>query len=346
MEKDNYQRLSYRERVIIETLWAEKRSKTFIANQLNRDKSTVSRELNKWIQNDFDTYDARLAHWCAQEDYLTKRKLDRITQYSVLRFYVFRGLLRKWSPEQISGRIKRDYPEDPLMRISYESIYAYIYRHPNGKLNKKLISLLPRHRARRRKRIGPVPYRVRIEDATSIDQRPQEISERMEIGHWEGDLMIGRDRGSALGTLVERKTRFTYIMRLKDRKSETVTGEFIKVFNKLSSRLKKTMTYDNGFEMSGHKMITEKTGVKVYFAHPYSSWERGTNENTNGLIRRFLPKRTDFNLVTDEELAQIQERLNHRPRKVLAYRTPVEEVEKELQKRWSSRNDQSVNVRK
>ena len=346
MERAKYQRLSFRERVIIQTLWTQKKSKTFISNQLKRDKSTVCREINKWIQNDIDTYDAQLAHWCAQEDYLTKRCLDRISIYSLLRFYVFRGLLRKWSPEQIAGRIKRDYPNDPVMRISYESIYAYIYRHPNGKINKKLISLLPRHRSRRRKRSGPVPYRGRIEEAISIDQRPLHIAKREEVGHWEGDLMIGRDRGSALGTLVERKTRFTYIMRVKDRKSETVTGAFIRVFKRLRGRLKKTMTYDNGFEMASHKLITEQTGVKVYFAHPYSSWERGTNENTNGLIRRYLPKGTDFNLVTDAELSQIQEKLNHRPRKVLAYRTPVEAIERELQKNKGSCNYQSVNVRK
>ena len=146
----------------------------------------------------------------------------------------------------------------------------------------------------------------------------------------EGDLMIGANQASAIATLVERKTRFTYIIKLNDRKSETVTMAFKNYLNKLDATLKRTMTYDNGFEMANHQWLTQQTGTDIYFAHPYSSWERGTNENTNGLIRRFLPKKTDFNLISKRELKSIQDKLNNRPRKVLQYITPNEALLNEI----------------
>tara|TARA_B100000809_G_C14966086_1_gene469157 strand:+ start:171 stop:626 length:456 start_codon:yes stop_codon:yes gene_type:complete len=144
------------------------------------------------------------------------------------------------------------------------------------------------------------------------------------LGHWEGDLIIGLGHKSAIGTLVERTSTLTYIVKLKDRKSRTVITGFTKEFNRLNSNLTKTLTYDNGLEMARHKQLTEATVVKVYFAHPYSSWERGTNENTNGLIRRYFPKKTDFNTVNEQQLKQFQNMLNNRPGKVLIYKTPME----------------------
>jgi len=170
---------------------------------------------------------------------------------------------------------------------------------------------------------------MRIIDAVSIDQRPKHIELREEVGHWEGDLVIGAKYASAIGTLVERKTRYTYIVKLKDRKSETVTTAFGKPLNKMDSQFRKTMTYDNGMEMANHKSFTQNTGMPVFFAHPFSSWERGTNENTNGLIRRYLPKKTDFNKVKESELKIIQDKLNNRPRKILGFYTPNEMIQKE-----------------
>ena len=324
MEKTQYKRLSLKERIIIETLLKEKKRKTFIAKQLNRSRSAISREINKWVRNPEDSYKAELAHWYAVDDNNTKRYYDKITQYPKLRIYVYRGLMKKWSPEQISGRIKLEYPGDEIMRISYESIYKHIYTHPQGRINKKLISLLPYHKTRRRKLKRRDKQKGRIKDGVSIELRPKQIENREEIGHWEGDLIIGSKQNSAIGTNVERKIRYTHIIKLKDRKSKTVVKSFAKRINELPIQLRKTMTYDNGKEMANHKLFTKETGMQVYFAHPYSAWERGTNENTNGLIRRYFPKGTDFNKVTEEQIKMVEEILNNRPRKVLGYKTPSE----------------------
>jgi IS30 family transposase len=329
MEEKKYKRLTFQERVIIETLLGEEKSKSFIALRLNRSRSTITREINKWVKKPWEKYNAELAHWDAEDDYLNKRNLDKIGTFKKLKFYVYKGLLNSWSPEQIAGRIKDDYPNDPIMSISHEAIYMHIYSHPQASLNRKLIALLPYQKTRRKRANAVNKRRVRIKDQVSIDQRPKHIEERKEIGHWEGDLMIGVKQASAIGTLVERKSRFTYIVKLKDRKSETVRKGFSKELNKLNVKLKKTLTYDNGLEMAQHKLLTEKTGIQVYFAHPYSSWERGTNENTNGLIRRFFPKGTNFNEIDERQLKEVQNKLNNRPRKVLGYRTPTEIMELE-----------------
>lgn len=324
MEEKKYKRLSFQERVIIETLVGEDKSKSFIATKLKRSRSTITREINKWVQNPGETYNAELAHWNAADDYLNKRNRDKIGTYKSLKFYVYKGLLNQWSPEQISGRIKLKYPNDPIMSISYEAIYMHIYSHPQARLNRKLIALLPYHKSRRRKVKATKKRIIRIKDQVSIDQRPKHIEERLEIGHWEGDLMIGVKQSSAIGTLVERKARYVNIVKLGNRRSATVRKGFTKEFNKLDDIFKKTMTYDNGTEMAQHKLLTKQTGIQVYFAHPYSSWERGTNENTNGLIRRYFPKGTNFNDITEKQLKEVEYKLNNRPRKILGYKTPSE----------------------
>jgi IS30 family transposase len=323
-------RLTHKERIQIETLLNENKSKAYIAKTLNRSRSTITREVNKWVQSDKDKYSADLAHWNAKDDYLNKRNLDKISTYKQLQFYVYKGLLSNWTPEQIAGRIKEKYPNDPIMSISHESIYRYIYTHPQASLNKKLIKLLVRKKTRRRppkKRRGTGS---KITNQVSIDSRPKHIDLRNEIGHWEGDLMIGKDHKSAIGTIVERKSRYTLIIKLKARNSKEVAKMFSKKLNQLNPLFKKTMTYDNGIEMARHQEITQKTGMKIYFAHPYSSWERGTNENTNGLIRRYLPKGTDFNEIDKKTLQIIQDKLNNRPRKIIGYKTPKEIMDSEL----------------
>lgn len=325
MKPKKYKRLTYRERVIIQTLLEEKKSKSFISTKLKRSRSTISREINKFvIDSKYDKYDAKLADWCAKDDYLNKRNLDKIETHKKLQIYVYKGLLKHWSPEQISGRIKLDYPNDPIMTISHEAIYQHIYAHRQASLNKKLIALLPYHKSIRKRANAYSKRKTRIKNQISIEQRPLHIENRKEVGHWEGDLVIGKGQKSAIGTNVERKTRYVIISKLKDRKSKTVTTEFYRDLKPFPKKLKKTMTYDNGMEMAQHEFFTSKTGMIVYFAHPYSSWERGTNENTNGLIRRFFPKKTDFNKISKEQLKIAQDKLNNRPRKVLNYKTPAE----------------------
>ena len=330
MKVKKHRRLTLKERIIIQTLLKEKKSKSYIAIRLDRSRSTIGREVNKWIQKKEDKYDAELAHWCVKEDYLNKRNLDKISTYSLLKFFVYKGLLSNWTPEQISGRLKELYPNDPIMSISHEAIYRHIYTRPQASLNKKLIKLLVRKKTRRRtpkKRRGGGS---KIVNQVSIDNRPKHIELRNEIGHWEGDLVIGKNHKSAIGTIVERKTRFTLIIQLESKKAEEVAKEFSKILNKLNPIYKKSMTYDNGIEMARHEKITKKTGMKIYFAHPYSSWERGTNENTNGLIRRYLPKGTNFNEIDLKQLQIIQQKLNNRPRKIIGYKTPKEMMDNEL----------------
>jgi IS30 family transposase len=330
MELKKQRRLTLKERVIIQTLLIEKKSKSYIAIRLGRTRSTIGREVNKWVQKKEDNYDAELSHWCAKEDYLNKRNLDKISTYPLLKFFVYRGLLSNWTPEQISGRLKELYPNDQIMSISHEAIYRHIYTRPQARLNKKLIKLLVRKKTRRR---SPKKRRgggSKIINQVSIDNRPQHIELRNEVGHWEGDLVIGKNHKSAIGTIVERKTRFTLIVKLESKKAGEVANEFSKILNKLNPIYKKTMTYDNGIEMARHEKITKNTGMKIYFAHPYSSWERGTNENTNGLIRRYLPKGTNFNEIHINQLQIIQEKLNNRPRKIIGYKTPKEMMDLEL----------------
>lgn len=277
MNTKKHSRLSLKERVIIETLLEENRSRSFISKKLNRSRSTITREVNKWVSSPEDRYDASLADWLAKDDYLNKHNLDKINSHKRLKSYVYRGLLKGWSPEQIAGRIKVQYPNDPIMTISHEAIYMHIYCHPQASLNKKLIRLLPYQKTRRRRPNAKTKRGSKIKDQVSIDKRPEHIGNRREIGHWEGDLVIGKGQKSAIGTLVERKSRYTCIVKLKDRKSRTVTNQFCNEFKLFDKKLTKTMTYDNGVEMARHRTLTKKTGVLVYFAHPYASWERGTN---------------------------------------------------------------------
>jgi transposase, IS30 family len=328
--KKIHKRLSYKERIVIETLLKENKNKNYIAKQLNRNRATITREVNLWIIKPTDFYKANMAHWYALEANKYKHSSNKINDNTRLKIHIYRNLLLGTSPELIAGRLKILYPNDPIMSISHESIYKHIYRHRQSALGRKLIKLLPYHHHKRRENRKFGKKRQRIKDQISIEDRPGHVELRLEVGHWEGDLMIGIGQKSAIGTIVERKTRFTFIVKLENRKSQTVTYQFAKILNTLPQFIRKTMTYDNGMEMANHQWLTNNTGMDIFFAHPYSSWERGTNENTNGLIRRFLPKGTDFNNVTEQQLKAIENNLNNRPKKVLGYKTPKEQMTQEI----------------
>jgi IS30 family transposase len=267
-----HRRLTLKERIIIETLLNENKSKSYIANQLKRNRSTITREVNNWIKKPSDKYDATIANFFAKEEYLNKRNLNKINTHKRLKAFVYRGLLSGFSPEQIAGRIKVLYPNDTTMSISHEAIYQHIYKHRQSYLGKKLIKLLPYHHHKRREKRKFAKNRVRIKDQVNIRQRPQHVELRLEVGHWEGDLMIGTGQKSAIGTIVERKTRYTLIIKLTNRKSETVTQQFAKYLNSLPKYVLKSMTYDNGMEMANHQWLSDNTGMDIYFANPYSSW--------------------------------------------------------------------------
>jgi len=242
-----------------------------------------------------------------------------------LKQYVIKHLDLLWSPEQIAKRLKILYPMDMAMQISHESIYSYLYVQPRGALRKELIKCLRRKHINRRARSGKSRRNCSpIQDYISIEKRPAEVADRTIPGHWEGDLLMGHNNGSALGTLVERTTRMTFLVELRNKEATVVRKVFAQEFKHLPKALKRSLTYDHGQEMAEHKLFTKNTRIKVYFAHPHSPWERGTNENTNDLIRQFFPKGTDFAKVSLKKIKQAQDMLNDRPRKTLNFLTPNE----------------------
>jgi IS30 family transposase len=210
------------------------------------------------------------------------------------------------------------------MRVSHETIYAYLYVHPRGYLKRRMVKQLRRKHINRRVQNKNRQKSYPIQDYVSIDERPAEVNNRRIACHWEGDLIMGSLNKSAIGTLVERTTRLTLLVKLSKKDAASVCEAFTEKFNALPQKLKRSLTYDQGQEMANHKQFTENTKVKVYFAHPHAPWERGTSENTNMLIRDFFPRSKDLSKITNKKLQEVQELLNDRPRKVLNWYTPNE----------------------
>ena len=247
----------------------------------------------------------------------------------MLKQVIFKALRKQWSPEQISAYLKANY-DDTTMHVAPETIYTYLYVLPRGELRKELISHLRQNRPKRRKQGKGNTAHAPIPDLISIHERPIEVEDRCVPGHWEGDLIIGDKHKSALGTLVERTTRTTLLIRLKAKDATSVRKAFAKRVKCLPKQMRLSMTYDRGGEMAQHKLFTKETKMKVYFADPYSPWQRGTNENTNGLIRQYFPKGTDFNMVSDYQIRKVQNLLNDRPRKILNWKSPFEAMDELL----------------
>jgi len=327
-----YRRLSTPEREEISRGLACGDSMRKIAASLARAPSTVLRDVRR-MRDRNRGYRAHAAASHARYRASHRRKgRTKIGGNPRLRRYVEDGLLKLWSPKQVAMAIREEYPHDTTMRISPETIYAYVYVLPRGSLKKELISGLRReHKYRRTRRKGPkIPEtRGKIADMLSIEERPKEVADRIVPGHWEGDLIIGKYKRSALGTLVERTTRFTILVPLKAKDAVSIRRAYAREMRRLPRELAKTLTYDQGKEMAEHKRFTVDTGIQVYFAHPSSPWERGTNENTNGLVRQFFPKGTDFSRVTAREIKRAQRLLNGRPRMTLDWKKP-ENVFKKL----------------
>ena len=327
MNQKQYSRLSLEDREAISRGLAADLSFAEIARQIGRPTSTVSRE----VKNNYGRY----AYRCCSADRKAQKLMGRrrggkrkLFENVRLWRYVCCGLKREWSPDEIVRRLRMDYPDDMTMRISAETIYQYIYVLPRGELKATLIKGLRQEHKYRHKRktkaAKSVETRGKIADMLSIEERPEDVADRTVPGHWEGDLILGKYKRTALGTLVERTTRFTMLIPLKAKDAQTVREAYAKALTKLPSHLARSLTYDQGKEMSQHKAFTISTGMNVYFAHPASPWERGTNENTNGLIRQYFPKGTAFDEITPQRIKLVQDRLNGRPRRVLNYHTPNE----------------------
>jgi IS30 family transposase len=322
-----YNQLSIEEREVIQQgLW-EGRSLREIARGLGRDPSTLSRELHRNIKGDRRRYAPRMAHERAKTRIQERGRRERL-KHPRIRTYVIRALKKKdYSPEQIAGTLPLTYPG---YSISPEAIYQFIYAQyrRNGWgacIGEDLrMYLKRRHKVRKPKF---VPYREEkgaIKNRVFIDLRPREVDRRIIPGHWEGDSMVSRKSLVGLNTLVERVTGFVRITKIQNTTAAETTRAITQRLMPLPEAMRKTLTLDNGHENAEHETITKRIGANIYFAHPYHSWERGTNENTNGLIRWYLPKGTDFATVSNEQIRAIERKLNTRPRKRLGWRTPFQ----------------------
>ena len=324
-----YARLTDDEREDISRGLAAGETLTTIAKHLERTTSTISRDVKS--NGGKMAYRAQNAMRCAKLNAASRhRGRYKLDKHPELLEYAIRHLMVRWSPDQIARMLRKEYPDDETMRISPEAIYEYVYVLPRGELKRTLIKGLRQERKHRRKRKTSVQKeqdsRGKIANMLSIEERPKEVADRIVPGHWEGDLIMGKYKQSAIGTLVDRTTRYTIIVPLKAKDAETVRKTYAKEIKTLPIELKKSLTYDQGKEMSGHERFTLSTGMKVYFAHPGSPWERGTNENTNGLIRQYFPKGTDFRMISAREIKRVQRELNGRPRKSLGYCKPQEKI--------------------
>lgn len=324
-----YCHLSSVERDEIAQMYFSGLSFSEIGRRLGRDKSTISREVRRNRVRDGSQRFVRWRYLSSQAALLTKQRrsnaknsVSRVLDDRKLLNYVKRGLKNRWSPEQISGRIALDHREDPMMRISHETIYKWLRQ--DKKQGGKWYLFLRQGRRARRKKYGSSLRRYRIQGQRSIEFRPKVANLRKRIGDWEGDTVEGKNHQGRLLTLVDRKSRFTFALKVSSKYSSEVVGTINRVLGPLPAAARRTLTLDNGTEFSHFKRIESSIATRVYFAHPYSSWERGTNENTNGLLRQYFPKATDFNKISSQQLASAVQQLNNRPRKCLNWRTPRE----------------------
>ena len=317
----SYTRLSLREREELSLGLLAGLSLRAMAAGLGRAASTLSREIGRnsagW------DYRAVRAQRYARER-RARCGCRRLDGHARLRRWVFGRLHRYWSPQQIARELKRRFARNPKMRLSHEALYTYLYVLPRGALKQELLACLRQHRKRRRPRSRGEDRRGHITEMISIEERPAAVADRSVPGHWEGDLIMGRANRSALGTLVERTTRSLILVPLKNKEAHQVRRAYTREVKTLPRQMRLSMTYDRGKEMAEHRLFTRDTEMKVYFAHPMSPWERGTNENTNGLLRQFFPKGTDFSKLTRRQIKRVQHLMNERPRKVLDWRSPYE----------------------
>jgi IS30 family transposase len=294
----------------------------WIAEQLGRSPSTVSREIHR--NGGRRRYRANRADQAAW-DRAHRPKRCRLAENPALARIVAKKLQQLWSPEQIAGWLKRTYPDDENYQVSHETIYRSLFIQARGALKKELLGYLRRQRTLRRSRHTTLKNKGlgKITDTVSIRERPASVEDRAVPGHWEGDLIMG-PHNSQIATLVERHTRYVMLAKVNGRDSETVINALIKQAHQLPKELYKSLTWDRGSEMADHRRFTLATDIQVYFCDPQSPWQRGSNENTNGLLRQYFPKGTDLSVHTQRKLNAVARQLNERPRKTLDFETPAE----------------------
>jgi IS30 family transposase len=315
-----YRHISLEERDRITEMKALGHTVTEIAEALGRSKSTLSRELRRNATPAYKVYLSHRAHERAitrKQEAGSRPRLKNEQVVSYVRSKLKQGL----SPELIAGRIRLEHSG---LGISHEAIYQYIY-HPKTEGRAELIGYLVRgHRKRKTKGIGRRERKTKIPNRIPIEERPISVENRSRFGHWEGDSLVSRKSLAALNSLVERKSRLLFLTKLKRKSAELTTDTVIRRLHDLPEKARRTLTLDNGTENAQHEVITDAIGMQCYFARPYASWQRGTNESVNGLVRRYFPKGTDFSKITDKQVAKVESIINNRPRKCLGYKTPLE----------------------
>ena len=314
--------LSGQDREEISRQLAQGQSLRAIGRRLGRAPSTISREVDR--NGGRGLYRAAAADrraWRAAQ----RPKRCRLARHRRLRQAVAAKLTRQWSPQQITGWLRRTFPSDPAMHVSHETIYRSLFVQSRGVLKRALLQHLRRPQRRRHARAASTQPRSRILDAVSIRDRPAEVADRAVPGHWEGDLLMGACQSSIV-TLVERQSRFVRLIRLPNKASATVVAALARGVRRVPHGLMKSLTWDRGTELAAHRAFTVATDVAVYFCDPHSPWQRGSNENTNGLLRQYLPHGTDLATVTQRQLDAIALRLNTRPRLTLGFQTPADKL--------------------
>ena len=309
-----------------------------MARMLGRSPATVSRELAR--NCGFGSYASVPAQALSVARRIAGRPPAKLDPQGVTWRIVLTLLDWKWSPQQISGTLRRMYPNDSTQQVSHETIYTAIYARPYGELRRQLVACLRHHRTDRMPRSRGTDRRGQIPDMVSIHVRPPEVDDRVMPGHWEGDFIKGANNASSVGVLVERTSRLVLLARMDDATAASALAGFSAKLNSIAAPLRQSFTYDQGKEMSRHQELSAATGVKVYFCDPHSPWQRGTCENTNGLLRQYLPKGTDLSVYSQEELDAIADSLNSRPRATHQFHSPFEVFASMLE--LASRPDTSV----
>jgi len=296
-----------------------------IAAALGRSAGTICDEIKR--HGGAASYLAEMAEASATDRRRLTGRRPRMIRGGVLFDEIVRLLRLGWSPEQICGRRKRNeqgMEQSSGLQVSHEAIYTAIYALPRGELRRELIACLRQDKPHRGRTPKNSERRGKLTGMTNIKERPEEVTGRLVPGHWEGDLILGAGNASAIGTLVERVTRFVVLVRMPTRKAEVAASAFAGALNAIPAPLRKTLTYDQGKEMACHQSLAERTSMRIYFADPHAPWQRGANENTNGLLRQYFPKGIALSGFSQDELDEIAARLNDRPRKTLGYATPNE----------------------
>jgi transposase, IS30 family len=322
MHTRSYRHLTAEERETLSLGLAHGHSLRALARILGRAPSTLSREVTRNSTRD------RPYRACTAQSHATARAHHPRRVRKLLDPWLWQHVITQvtagCSPEQIAGRLRYEYPDDMGKHLSTETIYTALYVLPRGSLRSELLAALRQARKARRPRARGADRRGQIPNMTPISERPADVATRIVPGHWEGDLLKGARNGSAVGTLVERTTRLVLLARMDGTDAASASRGFTKKLRHVPVPLRKTLTYDRGKEMAKHERLAHHLAIQIFFADPHSPWQRGTNENTNGLLRQYLPKGTDLSSYTQRELNAIAHRLNTRPRKCLGFATPLE----------------------